>query len=299
MGIRELRQIVGQLVVSAEALGAIGAALQLRASGREAAPEVQEALQAAIAAIGGADLLADVTPAEAVWLVALSRAMLTQSLDGIAHADGAPGWGVTDPQVLDDWGTISASLVPLLQQSVVPRLAGLAARLEAPTATFLDVGVGTAQLSIAMCQTWPTLSVIGLDPWAPALAQARRNLARAGLAERVSLEARGVEELAIDAACDLAWLATPFIPPSVLETGVARIARALRPGGWLLLGQFAAPGALGAALVALRTARSGGRVLSAAEAEGLLTGAGLRSAQTLPPETWPAGMLVVAQRPPD
>ena len=66
-----------------------------------------------------------------------------------------------------------------------------------------------------------------------------------------------------------------------------------------MLGQFAAPGALGAALVALRIARSGGRVLSAAEAEGLLTGAGLRSAQTLAPETLPAGMLVVAQRPPD
>ncbi len=299
MGIGELRQIVGQLALSAEALGAVGAALQLRASGHDAPPQLQEHLQTAIAAIGGPDLMADVTPAEAGSLLALSRAILSQSLDAIAHADRAPGWGFTDPQVLDDWGMISASLVPVLQQSVVPRLAGLAARLEAPAATFLDVGVGAAQLTIAMCQTWPTLTVVGVDPWAPALAQARSNLARTGLANRVSLEPQAVQELAIDAAFDVAWLATPFIPPSVLETGVARIARALRPGGWLLLGQFAAPGALGAALVALRTARSGGRVLSAAEAEGLLTGAGLRSAQTLPPETWPAGMLVVAQRPPD
>jgi SAM-dependent methyltransferase len=201
--------------------------------------------------------------------------------------------------VLDDWGTISASLAPLLQQAVVPRLAGLGARLDAPTATFLDVGVGSAQLTIAMCQTWPALRAVGLDPWPPALAQARNNLARAGLAHRVSLEPLPVQELAVEAAFDLAWLATPFIPPSVLETGVARVARALRPGGWLLLGQFAAPGALGSALVALRTARSGGRVLSAAEAENLLTGAGLRSAQALPPETWQAGMLVVAQRRPD
>jgi SAM-dependent methyltransferase len=150
-----------------------------------------------------------------------------------------------------------------------------------------------------MCRAWPTLTAVGLDPWPPALAQARGNLDRAGLANRVSLEPRAVQDLSIDAAFDLAWLATPFIPPSVLETGVARIARALRPGGWLLLGQFAGHGALGAALVALRTARAGGRVLSAAEAERLLTGAGLQSAQTLPPETWSAGMLVVAQRPPD
>jgi SAM-dependent methyltransferase len=299
MGIGELRQIVGQLVLSVEALGAVGAALQLRANGHDAPPQLQDHLQAAIAAIGGPGLLADVTPAEAGSLLALCRAMLTQSLDAIAHADRPPGWGFTDPQVLDDWGTISASLVPLLQQAVVPRLAGLAARLDGPTATFLDVGVGSAQLSIAMCQTWPTLSVVGLDPWAPALAQARNNLARTGLAHRVSLEPVAVQDLAIEAAFDLAWLATPFIPPSVLEAGVRRIARALRPGGWLLLGQFAAPGPLGAALVALRTARSGGRVLSAAEAESLLTGAGLRAAQTLPPETWAAGMLVVAQRPPD
>lgn len=299
MGIGELRQIVGQLTLSAEALGAVGAALQLRATGREAPPQLQEHLEIAIAAIGGPDLLAGVTPAEAGSLVALCRAMLSQSLDAIAHADRAPGWGFTDPQVLDDWGTISASLVPLLQQSVVPRLAGLAARFEGPAATFLDVGVGTAQLTIAMCQTWPTLTAVGLDPWAPALAQARRNLALTGLASRVSLEPLAVQELTIEAAFDLAWLATPFIPPSVLETGVTRIARALRPGGWLLLGQFAAPGALGAALVALRTARSGGQVLSAAESEGLLERAGLRSTQTLPPETWAAGMLVVAQRPPD
>jgi SAM-dependent methyltransferase len=299
MGIGELRQIVGQLALSTEALGALGAALQLRASGHAAPPQLQEHLQKAVAAIGGPDLLANVTPAEAESLLALSRAMLTQSLDAIAHADRAPGWRFTDPVVLDDWGTISASLVPLLQQSVVPRLAGLAARLEGPNASFLDVGVGSAQLTIAMCQTWPTLTVVGLDPWPPALTQARKNLARTGLTNRVSLEPQAVQDLSIDAAFDLAWLATPFIPPSVLEAGVVRIARSLRPGGWLLLGQFAAPGALGAALVALRTARSGGGVLTPAEAEGLMTGAGLRSAQTLPPETWSAGMLAVAQRPLD
>src|SRR5689334_12081761 len=121
MGTGDLRQIVGQLALSTEALGALGAALQLRASGREAPP----------------DLLANVTPAEAGWLVAFSRALLNQSLDAIAHADRPPGWDFTDPQVLDDWGTISASLVPLLQQVVVPHLDGLVARLEGPGATFL------------------------------------------------------------------------------------------------------------------------------------------------------------------
>jgi hypothetical protein len=103
MGIGELRQIVGQLPLSVEALGAVGAAMQLRASGHDAPPQLQEPLQTAIAAIGGPDLLANVTPAEAGSLLAVSRAMLSQSLDAIAHADRAPGWGFTDPQVLDDW----------------------------------------------------------------------------------------------------------------------------------------------------------------------------------------------------
>ena len=35
---------------------------------------------------------------------------------------------------------------------------------------------------------------------------------------------------------DVAWIPAPFIAQSALRAGVPRVAAALRPGGWLMLG---------------------------------------------------------------
>lgn len=114
-------------------------------------------------------------------------------------------------------GQTSAAFAPLFHRVIIPHLDGLTARLEAPTAAFLDIGVGVAALSIAMTRLWPTLRVVGIDPWEPALALARQNVATAGLSERIDLRQQAVEDLTDQAAFDLVWVSQPFVrtdPPT-------------------------------------------------------------------------------------
>ena len=61
---------------------------------------------------------------------------------------------------------------------IAPKLDGLAARLEAPGAAFLDVGVGVGLLGVEMARLWPNLRIVGIDVWPPSLALARQNVAK-------------------------------------------------------------------------------------------------------------------------
>ena len=98
-------------------------------------------------------------------------------------------------------------------------------------------------------------------------------------------------------AYDLAWMPAPFLPRRVLDAGVPMVARALRPGGWLVLGRYAAPNdALPAALADLRTIRGGGTPLSEEDAVALLEG-DLEKAHVVPSD-WNAPIRFVAGRRP-
>jgi predicted O-methyltransferase YrrM len=46
-----------------------------------------------------------------------------------------------------------------------------------------------------MCRAFPQIRVVGVDPFDAALAIARENIAREGLAERIELRRSSVEEL--------------------------------------------------------------------------------------------------------
>ena len=157
-------------------------------------------------------------------------------------------------------------------------------RLAVPGAAFLDVGVGVAALSIAMVRQWPSLRVVGLDPWAASLAIARRNVQGAGLAPQIELREMGGEDLADFAAYDLAWIPSLFIPQGSIARIVDRVGRALRPGGWLLFPMLE-PGddpLVAAARRRFRTALWGGSELSAEAVTTLLTGAGFVDVRLLP-----------------
>ena len=60
---------------------------------------------------------------------------------------------------------------------------GLSERLASSGASFLDVGVGVGVIAVGMAHELPALRVVGVDPYAPALALARDR-------ERRRLEAR-------------------------------------------------------------------------------------------------------------
>lgn len=197
------------------------------------------------------------------------------------------GWASVDPEALQNQGDASAAVAPILKQLVVPRLPGLAARLDAASAAFLDVGVGVAALAIAVAELWPQLHVVGLDPWQPALALAQQNVETAGLANRITLRRQGVETLAACAVFDLAWMATPFIRDGPLRFGLRRVRQALRPGGWIVCGVVnpdAEP--LAVALGHFRATCWIGRSRVPAEIEALLVEAGFDQVATLPSPRW-------------
>ena len=160
--------------------------------------------------------------------------------------------------------------------------ADLKKQLTRPGAVFLDVGTGSAWLAIEACRVWPQLSVVGLDIWQPALDLAARNVAAQGLTDRIQLRLQDVAKL--DASdkgtITVAWLPTMFIPGPALQTVLLSIRTALQTDGWLIVGSFLVPSdPLGAALTAVRTIKSGGRLWSDVQLEAELTQAGYGSAQ--------------------
>jgi len=87
-------------------------------------------------------------------------------------------WDLESPRILMAQGHTSALLAGVFKQSVVPAFGdGFAARLDVENASFLDIGPGVAALSVAMCRMWPSLRVVAVDPWAPAIALGRARFA--------------------------------------------------------------------------------------------------------------------------
>jgi predicted O-methyltransferase YrrM len=86
-------------------------------------------------------------------------------------------------------------------------------------------------IAIELCRSYPALRVVGLEPAAAPLAQARRNVEAANLADRIELRQQRVEDLGDTEAFDLAYVAQVFLPDAAFEAGLRNVWRALRPGG--------------------------------------------------------------------
>lgn len=292
----ELAELSERLSVATEALAALGAALRLRVSGERAPDDVQSSLDQIVDALGVRAALEAATPEYLAEILAPIRALFLESVDLLTDPSRAPGWAYADADLLESLGRSSAGIAEELR-ALASTLPGLADSLDRPGAAFLDVGVGVAATSIAMCEIWPCLRVVGIDPYELALSLARRNVERAGLADRVELRRQGVEQLEDEACFDLAWLAGPFLSRSALETGLERVLRALRPGGWAVLGLYADEDPLRAGLARLRTARFGGTILHPDEGEALLRDAGFLDVRAIRAEVSTSAVDVVGRRP--
>lgn len=209
------------------------------------------------------------------------------------------GWSHTDPELLAAQGASGGPLFHMLAQTLFPRLDGLLARLQDPTATFLDVGAGVATIAIQMCDLFPGLRVVGLEPQDAPLAEARRNVTEARLGDRIELRAQRIEDLADREAFDLVWLPQVFLLHEVLERGLRRAWAALRPGGWILLMAFSTPGMdLDAALFRLANIALGGDPLYPEQVAELLAAADFARTQVVPGPPGSIPKLIVGQRPP-
>ena len=220
----------------------------------------------------------------------------SQLIDGGRRGTLGPGWQHTDPMLLEAQGRSGKGAIPAMVQAIRQN-PELAARLGQPSASFLDVGVGVGVIAIELCRAFPALRVVGLEPAAAPLAQARRNVAAAKLADRIELRHQGVEDLQDSEAFDLAFVAQVFIPDGAFEAGLANVWRALRPGGWLQMPVISATGDdLEAVLSRLRNVLWGGGARLPEQVAETARQVGFTGVQIVAPA--PGGTLraVVAQR---
>jgi hypothetical protein len=218
-------------------------------------------------------------------------------LQSAGMLSGAVAWASQDDDALLAQGRSSAQGVAAFKMFGLPALEGLRELFDGVAPRMLDVGVGVAAMAVEYCQTFPTLRVVGLDVLPRALELARRVVDEAGLADRVELRNLDVASLEDDRVYALAWLPAPFVPRPALNAGLPRVAKALVPGGWLMMphGKFH-DDQMKNALSRLQTTVYGGTAVDDDEAEALLRGVGLEKVLTFPtPEGAPA--FTVGRRP--
>lgn len=264
--------LTNRLLTSANALAAMTARLRLAELGDEGDPAVRVQLDRVADALESRELYDGLDERERAIVIAFSRSYLRQALDLVEDPTRAPGWNYTDPVLLQAQGSASALVAHLMAQTGVG----------SAEARILDVGTGVAGLAIALCSTFPESTVVGLDPWEPSLAIARKNVMEAGLESRITLRDTMIQDFEDPDGFDLTWLPSFFIPDSVLDDAISRIHSLLRPGGTLVVGTMQGDEhALDAAVDGLRTVRSGGSVVSAADARTRLERAGFADVREL------------------
>lgn len=121
-------------------------------------------------------------------------------------------------------------------KKLLPGIDGLPARLEAG-GTVLEVGCGTGNFLVQVAKSFPKARAIGVDLDADSLAIAQWRIADAKLADRVSARIGAVQDVVEPGSVDavvmievLHEIAQPLRP-----TVVQQCARALKPGGVLLI----------------------------------------------------------------
>jgi SAM-dependent methyltransferase len=300
VAIERVMAAVMPMLNGAEAAAALGAALRVRRDGVELEPELAARLDAVLDALGIRDAVEALHERELQGVLGIVEGFLAQAADHVSNPARA-GWDHETRSILMAQGHTSTLLAGIFERSVLPALgADLQDRLRAPGASFLDIGAGVAALAIALCRQLPQLRVVGVDPWQPALALARENIAAAGLGDRIELREATAEALTDADEYDLAWVPTFFIADVVLERATERVHAALRRGGWTILGLYARPDdPLAAAVADLRTVRHGGALRTPQGVAAILSRAGFADVEILFEPQWKTPVVFVAGRRPE
>jgi precorrin-6B methylase 2 len=281
-----------QLSMSVETLAALGAQLRFLQNGIDEDSRMRSLVNDVTQAIDP-QLLEGVETSQQAIVLALIRTMFRQGLDLLENPERAPGWSYQDSEILQSQGQLSRVLVRWIEAMAAQR-PELSEILRRP-GVFLDVGTGVGAFAIEAARSWPTLRVVGIDPWEPALTLARKNLAHSGLAERVEFRQQRVEQLEETETFTLAWIPGPFISSEVADLALERVRRALVPSAWLIFGLYPVPSApLERALVRLRIERSGGYPWTSNEVEEKLRALDFRQIEVYspaPPVTFVAAQL--------
>ncbi|HET9729052.1 MAG TPA: class I SAM-dependent methyltransferase [Acidimicrobiia bacterium] len=286
-----MQEIMGrnmQALTQMEAVAALIARLKLDASSQPGDPRVREQLDRVVDAMGLTDVIAALQSQERMTVIGATSTMMAQALDLVAEPGRAPGWSFTDPMIIQGIGGGSTMVAGIIAGGAIGK----------PDARILDIGTGVGLLAVAFCRTFPESTVVGIDPWEPSLAFARKNVADAGLDARIALLQTTIEHFDDADGFDLVWMPVMFLAEAILDDALAHAVRALRPGGELVMGRFISGGdPLTAALGDLRTVRSGGTLLTEQESAARLERAGLIDVRELP-RTTPAPLGFTVGRKP-
>ena len=106
----------------------------------------------------------------------------------------------------------------------------------------LDVATGTGDLAIQMARSIPAAQLTAVDLSEGMLEVARQKVAARGLSDRIALAVGDGEHLAVeDASMDVATVAFGVRNFGDLEAGLRELARAVRPGGKVVILEFSRP----------------------------------------------------------
>jgi precorrin-6B methylase 2 len=283
----ELMGLTNRLLANALALSAVSARLRLDQLGAEGDPAVRAQLDRVTDLLGVREQLDSLDDRERAVLLAFARSYLAQGLELVDDPLREATWSHSDPVLLRAQGAASTVVATLLSNLA----------LTSPGARILDVGTGVAGLAMAFCRTVPDATVVGIDPWGPALEIAREDVASAGLESRVTLVETTIQHFDDPDGFDLAWLPSFFVPETVLDDAMRRIHELLRPGGNIVVGvRFLAETDLAAATDDLMTVRSGGSVLDPDNAIARLERAGFEDVREIERSWNPPLRFVVGQR---
>ena len=280
---------------AAAALAALGRSGALVPGGVQPRTAAERAAADVLAAAGLGDLSSLASP-ELVTTAVEGTVSSIRQLFAAVDGSGVDGWAAQDDETLLAQGKSSAMGGTMLARMAVPALEGLAARFDGDGGVFLDVGVGVGEMSAAFCEALPGSRAVGLDVMPRVLELARRTIAERGLTDRVELRLTGVQDVLDEGIADLAWLPAPFIPEDVFDGALVALHRALRPGGWLVVGCGRLDGddALAVAVTRWKTVLAGGTPLPRAEVDRRLAAAGFDAPIELP--SMPTGPALYAAR---
>jgi precorrin-6B methylase 2 len=164
----------------------------------------------------------------------LASGLIAQLRRALRHGENLP-LDAADPDEIAAMGLASESVADILADAIVPTLPVTRERFAQGSARFLDVGVGTGAIAATLCDKFPGTVAVGIDVSTEALRMAADRLAASSVRSQVTLRHQSVCDLSDVEAFDLAWVPQVFLTHKDLERGLSRVARALRPGCWLVM----------------------------------------------------------------
>lgn len=131
----------------------------------------------------------------------------------------------------------------MVARKVLPSIAALAEVLN-QGGTLLEVGCGSGRLQLQLAHAFPGARCIGIDIDPTGLAAARRAVAEAGLSERVRIVEGDLASAVTAQTVDVVLMVEVLheIDAPIRPALLTACARALKPGGWLVIVDETYPG---------------------------------------------------------